>query len=97
MNSTCGEQSRTTCGEQSRTTCGEQSRTTCGERSRTIYGERIVLSEVEGLVLKARPKGSRTMVMRIGRMLVKTRGSSYCMVNYNSIFLKGKHSKFPLF
>jgi len=31
-----------------------------------IYGERLVLSEVEGLVLKARPEGSRTMVIRIG-------------------------------
>jgi len=26
-----------------------------------FYGERLVLSEVEGLVLKARPEGSRTI------------------------------------
>jgi len=31
----------------------------------SVYGERLVLSEVEGLVLKARPEGSRTMETRI--------------------------------
>ena len=40
-----------------------------------IYGERLVLSKVEGLVLKARPEGSRTMVMVIGRLFME--GSRY--------------------
>ena len=46
-----------------------------------IYGERLVLSEVEGLVLKARPEGSRTMVKRIGCMFVERRRGELMVFN----------------